>query len=51
MKIGGTCNTENSHWDAGASVIRVRKSAWLGKLQVPKTAAAIREADLCQSVN
>jgi integrase len=51
IKIGGDRDSEDSHWDATASMIRVRMSVWRGKLQMPKTAAAIREVDLCQSVN
>jgi integrase len=47
---GCDCKRE-THWDAKASMIRVRTSVWRGKLQAPKTAAAIREVDLCQSVN
>jgi integrase len=51
VKIAGNCDSEDSHWNADSSMICVRKSVWRGALQSPKTAAAIREVDLCQSVN
>jgi integrase len=42
---------ESSTWDQEASVMHIRQSVWAGKLQAPKTVAAIREINLSAAVN
>jgi integrase len=49
VKINGEATS--SSWDSGADVIQIRQSVWGGKLQAPKTQAAIRQIDLSTPVN
>ena len=51
LQIGPDPSDQNTVWDADARMIRVRKSVWRGKLQDPKTTAAVREIDLSTPVN
>jgi site-specific recombinase XerD len=51
LRIGPDPSDQNTVWDADARMIRVRKSVWRGKLQDPKTAAAVRDIDLSTPVN
>jgi integrase len=51
LKIGDDGTEQDSAWYAADTVIRIRKSVWRGRLQMPKTAAAIRNVDLSHAVN
>jgi integrase len=51
LQIGPDTSDQNTVWDSDARMIRVRKSVWRGKLQDPKTAAAVRDIDLSTSTN
>jgi integrase len=51
LRIGPDPSDTNTVWDADARMIRVRKSVWRGKLQDPKTSAAIRDIDLSTPAN
>jgi integrase len=51
LQLGAEPSDQNTVWDSGERMIRVRKSVWRGKLQDPKTAAAVREIDLSTPTN
>jgi integrase len=51
LKIGSDPADQESCWDVGAQMIRIRKSVWRGKLQAPKTYSAVRDIDISEPVN
>jgi integrase len=51
LQIDPDPSDQNSRWDSDARMIRVRKSVWRGKLQDPKTAAAVRDIELSVPTN
>jgi integrase len=51
LQIGPDPSDAKTVWDSDARLIRVRKSVWRGKLQDPKTAAAVRDIDLSTPTN
>ena len=51
LQIGADPADQNTVWDPDERMIHVRKSVWRGKLQDPKTAAAVRDIDLSTPVN
>lgn len=51
LQIGPNASDQSTVWDSDQRMIRVRKSVWRGKLQDPKTAAAVRDIDLSAATN
>jgi integrase len=51
LQMGPDPSDQNTVWDADARMIRVRKSVRRGKLQDPKTPAAVRDVDLSTPTN
>jgi integrase len=51
LRIGPDASDQSTVWDSDQRMIRVRKSVWRGKLQDPKTAAAVRDIDLSTPTN
>jgi integrase len=51
LQIGPDLSDQNSVWDSGEKLIRIRKSIFRGQLQDPKTPASVRDIDLPTSVN
>jgi integrase len=51
LQFGPDPADQNTVWDPDERMIRVRKSVWRGKLQDPKTSAAIRDIDLSTPAN
>jgi integrase len=51
LQVGPDPLAQNTVWDSGARMIRVRKSVYRGQLQEPKTQASVRDIDLPSSLN